>query len=326
MLHKINQPACTQHLNWVVALQSDFLDALCDRDSCDRDVTVNWIKAKRSDVDATWIESFCGWSIRSRSILDRMRAITALPDPDKQNLKNLHANNLRYSEGFKSDGCRPPVTTPLPADLSAAAQSAYKDFFEMFYAPIFYRDKGYPIDAPDLNGTRFTKDTYLEAMHTANPQLKVCPLCDGGRDGAQLDHWLAKTHLPELNCHPYNLIEICSACNSQTNKGEKLALDPGVAEVFREWFHPYLRPAYGNFEIKIEHGTPMLASDNPSIQARLDKFNGLINLTQRWTDEYRTQMDGILGRLRHHRRLGKQFDEKVLRDKLSRGELTLKAS
>ena len=162
----------------------------------------------------------------------------------------------------------------------------------------------------------FTKDNYLEAYHTANPDLKVCPLCDGGMDGAELDHWLAKKHLPELNCHPQNLVEICGACNSTTNKGGKLALNAGVVEPFANWLHPYLRSAAGQFEIKIEGEVPTLASDDPAIQVRLNKFVGLINLSKRWANEYRNQFKGIQQRIRNHSRRGKTFDQGGLRNQL----------
>lgn len=317
MLHRINLPACTQHLEWVVQLQGDLLRALCDPGVAPVHVTVDWVKARRADIDATWMERFCAWSKKEQSVLDRMGEIADLSIADKQTLVAHYDRNLHYPEAFDAALPPPPVTTPLPSGLSANAVRAYRDFFELFYAPIFYGDKGYPIVDPGLNGQPFTKDQYLEAYHAVNPVVRVCPLCDGSMDGAELDHWLAKKHLPELNCHPQNLVEICGACNGRTNKGEKLALEEGNAAPFGNWFHPYLRPAAGLFSIRIEHGVPTLASDDPVIQARLTSLNSLINLTKRWTDEYRTQFKGIEQRIRNHRRHGKTFDEAGLRAQLS---------
>jgi hypothetical protein len=303
-------------LGWVVQLQGDLLHALCDPAISAGDVTVDWAKARRADIDATWLEKFCAWSKKEKSVLDRMRGVAGLSAVDKQSLVAHYDRNLRYPEAFNAALPPPPATTPLQDGLPENAAAAFCEFFKMFYDPIFYNKKGYPIVAPDLNGKPFTRDRYLIACHAANPGMKVCPLCDGSMDGAELDHWLVQKHLPELNCHPNNLVEICGACNSRTNKGEKLALDKGAAVPFDNWFQPHLRPAAGLFAVKIECGKPTLMSDDLAIQARLDSFNGLINLTKRWTHEYRNQCQGIERRIRHHKRRGTAFDENGLRAQL----------
>jgi hypothetical protein len=306
----------------VVQLQGDLLRALCNPAVTADDVTADWVKARRADIDAAWVERFCAWSKEKKCVLDRMKAIAGLSNADKQALVAHYERNLRYPEAFDAAVPPPLATTPLPDGLSENAVVAYRHFFELYYAPIFYRGKGYPIIDPGLNGQPLTKDQYLEAYHAANPDVKVCPLCDGSMDGAELDHWLAKKHLPEINCHPQNLVEICGACNSGSyegikNKGEKLAMETGNAAPFSNWFHPYLRPAAGLFSIRIEHGVPTLASDDPVIQARLNSLDGLVNLTKRWTDEYRTQFKGIEQRIRNHRRHGKTFDEAGLKAQLN---------
>ncbi len=316
MLHRINLPDCAHHLDWIVRLQGDLLRLLCDANLCAENVTVDWVKAQRPDLDTKWTERYCAWFRNGKTILDRMQAVANLPSIEKQDVLTHYEHNLRYPEAFHAALPLPPVTTVLSDGLSAIAIGAYRDFFEMHYAPIFYRDKGYPIDAADLSGQQFTRDHYLKAYRTANPNMQVCPICDGSMDGAELDHWLAQKHLPELNCHPQNLVEICHSCNSRTNKGERLTLDPGEPDPFANWLHPHLRPAAGQSEIKVEHGIPRLASNDPVVQTRFDKFSSLVNLTRRWTKEYRTQFKGIQNRIRHHRRRGKVFDQHELMEQL----------
>jgi hypothetical protein len=243
----------------VVQLQGDLLRALCNPAVTADDVTADWVKARRADIDAAWVERFCAWSKEKKCVLDRMKAIAGLSNADKQALVAHYERNLRYPEAFDAAVPPPLATTPLPDGLSENAVVAYRHFFELYYAPIFYRGKGYPIIDPGLNGQPLTKDQYLEAYHAANPDVKVCPL----------------------------------------------------------WFHPYLRPAAGLFSIRIEHGVPTLASDDPVIQARLNSLDGLVNLTKRWTDEYRTQFKGIEQRIRNHRRHGKTFDEAGLKAQLN---------
>jgi len=176
MLFTINLPVCSQHLQWVVQFRGDLLHSLCVPHIGVVDVTNGWAKALRPDIDGNWIDRFCGWTIKDKSILVRMQAVASLLAADKQTLITHYDNNLRYQEAFADATPPPPVTTPLPAVLSEDAVAAYLDFFEMFYAPIFYNDKGYSIEAADLNGKRFTKNYYLEAYSAANQDLKVCPL------------------------------------------------------------------------------------------------------------------------------------------------------
>lgn len=251
MLHKINLPDCTAHLNWVVRLQCNLLHALCDPDLAPADVTADWAIALRPDVDGDWIRRLCRWSKTKKSMLARMKAVAGLAVDEKQAVITHYEANMQFPDSFDDAKEAPPATTPLPNGLSADAEAAYRDYFLMFYDPIFYGQKGYPIDDPNLNGKWFTKDSYLESYHAANPAIKVCPLCDGTMDGAEVDHWLAKNrHFPELNCHPQNLVEICGACNGRTNKGEKLALDTGTMDPFKNWFHPYMRPAAGGLRLR----------------------------------------------------------------------------
>ena len=309
VLHRVELPDCRQHLEWVVQLQDDLLQALCDPGLPANHVTADWVAQQRPDIDAAWIQRFCAWTKSGQSILARMRAVAGLPALDKQPLLDHYRVNLRFHEAFDEDLAPPPPTTPLPDQLSAPATRAYRNFFEMFYAPIFYRGKGYPIAADDLNGEPFTRDHYLDAYRATNHQTRVCLTCDGSMDGAELDHWLAKKHLPELNCNPRNLAEMCSACNSSSNKGEKLALDRATPNPFDNWFHPHLRSAAGEYEISVGKGKPRLVSALPVVQTRLDTFSALVNLPSRWKDEYRAQFKGIGQRVRNHRRRGKVFEE-----------------
>ncbi len=293
MLHKINLLACTDHLDWIVQLQKDLLHALCG-DAVADDITAEWVYALRSDIDAGWMARFCGWKKSNKSMLQRMEAVAGLPAADKHAVIEHYAANLQFPDAFDDEKVNPPPTTSLPSGISDTAVAAYRDFFEMFYDPIFYRSsthQGYPVAGGELT-QRFSKEVYLDAYHTANREMKVCPLCDGAMDGAELDHWLPKQHLPELNCHPLNLIEICGACNGVTNKGKKLTFDDGQSNPFEDWFHPYFRPVE-DLKIRIVSGKPNLTSDHAPIQSRLHKLDWLINLSQRWEREYRIRMKSI---------------------------------
>ncbi len=290
MLYQINLPNSTQYLEWIVQFQSDLLHALCNPTVNAPTVTVDWVKQQRQDIDDGWMNRFCRWKKDGKSMLERMKAIARLSQANKLAIIIHYKNNLRYIEAFIDGQTPPPKTTPLPHDWVNDTASIYRNFFEMFYNPIFYNKKGYPIQADDLDGQLFTKDNYLKAYRNTNSNIDVCLLCDGGMDGCELDHWLPKTnYFPELNCHPQNLIEICKNCNSVTTKGEHLAMDEDEDQPFAKWLHPHLRSAEGNFRLEKQDFTVRLVSDDEIIQQKLDNFGKLIKLGSRWFREWKTQ-------------------------------------
>lgn len=63
------------------------------------------------------------------------------------------------------------------------------------------------------------------------PEHGICPLC-GQRVVASLDHYLPKSHYPQLTLTPINLVPACSDCNKS-----KLAQAPQNAQ--EQSLHPY---------------------------------------------------------------------------------------
>ncbi len=315
MLHAINLPGCRPAFEWIVQLQIDLFTALCDPNIGADDITVEWITARRPDISEEWLTKFCGWVKEKVSILERLQNIAALPDITKTQLLQHFNNNLRYEEAF-NPAQTPPATTQLQENMPDAADKKYRAFLVIFYDPVFYKSKGYPVTLDGNGGadTIFHKDVFLEDSHTVNDDIRVCPLCDGALDGSQVDHWLAKKHFPELSCHPHNLIEICQACNNGSNKGQKLALNNGNARPFDDWFHPYLRQASGKFTIQIQpKGIPQLQGGNAQDMTRLANLDSLINLQSRWTTEYKTQVKRIQKKISGKKKRGTVFDNHSLK-------------
>jgi len=314
MLHRINLPDCRAHLDWIVQFQCNLLHALCDPTVVPVLVDIDWVKSIRADVDDDWMTRFCGWKKEQKSILQRMQAIAGLTAAEKQIVIDHYEANLQYPDAFDDDKADPPPTIPLPNGLTESAAKAYRGFFEMFYAPIFYKasnHQGYPVEGGEL-AKRFWKAVYLQGYHEANPKMAVCPLCDGSMDGAELDHWLPKEQLPELNCHPLNLVEICGTCNSVINKGKKPTFDESRPQPFANWFHPYLRQAEGCYSIDVENGRPTFLGNDENSQQRIENLDRLINLSTRWSQKFDNLITRIEERIRHHRRRGRSFDKDSL--------------
>ncbi len=300
MLHKIKLPNCHPALSWIVQLQTDLLTALCAHNINQADVTMEWVAAQRPDIADEWINKFCSWVKGGKSILDHMQDIAGLPNHIKDELLTHFQENSQFVDSFDA-GKNPPPTQQLQQGMSNDADKKYRAFLVLFYDPVFYKGKGYPVATNGNNdvAVRFHKNSFLKSCHTKNKNVTVCPLCDGSLDGSQVDHWLAKAHFPELSCQPYNLIEICQACNSRSNKGEKLVLDNGNGRPFDDWFHPYLRPAVDEFTIRIQQkGIIEFQFATDRQKKRMENFDALINLQSRWTLEYRTQIKRIQSKIR----------------------------
>lgn len=313
MLHKINLPGCHPALTWIVQLQTDLLTALCAHGISARDVTAEWVASHRPGIDDKWVKRFCSWTREGTSILARMQDIAALPPNTKDQILRHFNKNLQYADAFDTTKS-PPPTTPLPNGLEQEAATKYRAFLEVFYDPAFYKQKGFPVHADGSRGGCFHKDIFIKRSHTDNDDLGVCPLCDGELDDSEVDHWLAKKHFPELACHPYNLVEICGACNGRSNKGEKLTLSPQNVKAFDDWFHPYLRPASGTFTIQIEEkGVVTLKAKDIGDEARIANLDRLVNLYNRWKVEYRTQFKRVLKKIYGRKCRGQIFTEQSLK-------------
>lgn len=291
MLHRIEVVACRPTLEWIVKLQTKLMTALCDPKTQPTDITVAWTQALLTDTSSDWVSKYCGWyrtkGTDKHSMLTRMEALAALPDQDRTQCLAHFTSNLNFETAF-APSLAPARIKSCKKGLSDAAAVAYRDFLEAFYFIVL--ENGVPIPGSSSAGAKLRRADVTKSAQDSNPGLKVCPFCDGGKDGSELDHWLPKERFPELSCHPRNLVEICAACNGTENKGSKHVLDEAAAEPFADWFHPYLRNAHGTFAITINRGSVSLEALVPTNRRRLEHLDCLINLGSRWTSEYRTQI------------------------------------
>lgn len=136
----------------------------------------------------------------------------------------------------------------------------------------------------------------LQAYVDANPDLMVCPGCDGspaslddGFANVDADHFFPKSKYPFLTIHPLNLTPYCLECNTKYKKAKDALKASGVTSL-ADIYHPYLRPAHEEVEVVIERrpsdGQPSLylraQSDDPQHIARLNSLKYVLDLESRW--------------------------------------------
>jgi hypothetical protein len=180
-------------------------------------------------------------------------------------------------------------------NLTAPALAAFKSLMEAFYERGFKSGLPYKADGTPTATGGVSYADYVRAFRdghrlSANANAReVCVLC-GGPLGAtpQVDHWIAKATVPLLSVSADNLLPSCGDCNSSSNKGQKEVHTLGS---FVDWFHPYLRP--GSSSLQLTYALPsfhvqctaIAASDSPKV----NNLDALLNLTSRWTREFKAE-------------------------------------
>jgi len=326
VLHKINFPAtCRPYFEWIATLQRRLLTALC-QDSIENPHTVDeaWLISALGDftVDQDWFGRFCNWKHEGQTLLERARSIAGFSTEIKTRLLADFENDHIFESLFDpqtQDAHDLVGLAPLKVLNPQAAEVVHR-FFESFYTPAFY--KGYKILIED-ELTGFDRKKFVQRFVDANPNVCVCPMCDGYLGNAQVDHFFPKAAYPYLSCHPLNLVPICGDCNGSGGKGgtPPLSLDSSSHQT-DDWFHPYLRSAHGTytvgFERQREGTTPVLTSEDKQAQARLDNMSALLKLGERWRRTLSLKTRIAQRRIwRVRRTLGRSLTEAELCDRLA---------
>jgi hypothetical protein len=298
MLYPINPPSCSPALDWAVQLQTDLITALCDANTTPAMVTPQWVRALRPNPQkiGTWLERFAAQTFEKKKLMDAMLDIARLDDNAKARVLNYVANNYCFTDAFVP-GRNPPATNDVSVVGTEVTQSALKTILNAFYGLGLADKKGFPVDANGCSGHCTTRSLFVGMFKNEN-NIEVCPLCEGDLNGAEVDHWLPASKYPALSCNPRNLVPICHDCNSRANKRDKPPLSAGQARPFDDWFHPYERPAAGQFSIEILGGKSVQLTNADTLQqTRLNNLDNLINLSRRWSDVYQQQKEDYLRKL-----------------------------
>lgn len=305
MLHRINPPSCAPALQWLVDLQRDLLAALCLATTTSAVVTKEWVANLRLSPPTVnkWLKEFAGRSFEKKTLINAMHTVADLDDSKKTAILDYFKNNLQFPRWFD------PSETPLSTvDVSSIgdtnAENALKVILTAFYK-VALCSKGLPVDANGNPGGKFEHKQVVE-MFVAENDLTVCPLCDGDFNGPEVDHWLPESKFPALSCHPKNLVPICHLCNSPSHKHHKPPISLGQSRPFDEWFHPYERPAVGEITIEVTDGKRIHLKNTDHLQQkRIDNFDRLIKLSERWSTIYQQHTQDYLRMLAHKGRIGR---------------------
>jgi hypothetical protein len=286
---------CQPALDACHALQTRLVLWLCEPARVPADVTEANLRAlNASPIVGDWLIEFLNKEYERVTLLSRAVSIAGLPVADKALIVSWLNSSNNTANQFQNP---PPAWPQKPACSIPHAWNSVKDLLTQFYSKglgegLPFDQNGNPVAAGGVN-----RGAFVAAFKQAHGD-RSCVLCDGPIGQPEVDHWIAKKHFPGLSTAAHNLIPICHDCNSRANKGEKPVWQ-SAGNAFDDWFHPVFRPAHGC--LIPTHRTMQRVVVTPTSSAhaqRVQKLDGLVKLSQRWTSEFKSQSRAYKNTLR----------------------------
>jgi hypothetical protein len=298
MLKPIHRVGCSPALAATQQLMRRFALWLCDPRMSSVAVTQANLRANMgSAIEGDWLWSLLARRVNNKSLSERAECIANLQPANKAGLRQWIAAVSALAQHF---GPTPPAAMPVNPPNGWGSRdkrwAAFKALMVAFFEEglrdgLPYAANGTPTadSALRVNYAQFVRE--FRAAHRLDPHpdaREVCVLCGGPLALPAVDHWLAKTAFPLLAVCADNLLPICGECNTAQQKGQK-AVHTGGA--FTDWFHPYLRHANGAIQLRWDDATlrVQVASATPADAIKVQNLDGLLNLGERWTREFKAE-------------------------------------
>lgn len=293
MLKPVHHVVCSPALAACQQMMKRFILWLCQPATTPVQVSQQGLQPPilATAIEADWLWSFLQRTESGQTLLSRAQTLAALSAVQKAALAAWVQAIAGLPTQFQPGAALWPVKRPL---ASKQEWTGFKALMESFYEKGFvdglpYQDDGTPTAAGGVTYAEYVRT--FRTAHRLNPNpnaREVCVLCGGHLgDTPHVDHWVTKGAYPLLSVCADNLLLICSICNEAPNKGQKPVYSGGS---FSDWFHPYLRP--GNASVQLGYVLPAFAvqcSAAPADQAKATNLDVLLNLSSRWTREFKAE-------------------------------------
>ena len=294
MLKIIHRVACSPALTACQQLMQRFALWLCDPATKGAHISQLGLQPPvlASSVEANWLWDFLQRIDAGESLLIRAQTVADMPPAQKVALATWIQTVAALAAQFQPAPTAWPINRPVVSELD---WKAFKVLMEAFYEKGFrsglpYLPNGTPTAAGGVSYAEYVSAFRSEHRLSLSPHVReVCVLCGGPLgDTPHVDHWIIKSAFPLLSVCADNLQLICNTCNEAPNKGDKPVHSKGS---FADWFHPFLRP--GNGALQLDYVLPELsvrcAATTPADQSKARNLDGLLNLSSRWTREFKAE-------------------------------------
>jgi hypothetical protein len=298
MLKKIKHVGCSSALEKCFLMMQKLVHWLADANITAAHVTKQNLAipfAEKIEVD--WLWSFLEKKVDKRSLLSRAETVASLSAQEKAALRAWVSAFADIKLQFEPN---PPNALPIARPVGKNSRDPKWNDLKVLLVSFY--EVGLKIGLPyKEDGTatadqaeRVTGELFLDQFRDAHRTVQdkkareVCVLCGGELIQPQTDHWILKASIPLLAVCDTNLLPCCSACNERPNKGTKTVYTGGR---FTDWYHPYLRHPNGSLKLGYDRVAfeVTISSTQPSDAPKAQNLDDLLNLRERWTQEFKAE-------------------------------------
>lgn len=292
MLHPLNPPACISELNHLIDWQKKVLEYARDHSRHDWSTFRSVLGDDFTDFILNNQNLSGNWGKAFRRFEQDLSRLVKCPRQDKQKV----ITDFNHDQTFFAHLDDLNFTFAFPHSISDAHKEA-KNCLNAFYE---FLSVGYPHAlVPTHVGSLFRKQDVVVGYKQTNEFVEyVCPCCDsqwtdtpgGNEEGYTLEHYFHKKMYPSICLHPFNLVPMCSGCNSRRGEKDALNPDPSLRLLYTEIFHPIHRPVRNHAELTYQStangrelmGFTDLPGQSSSWADAIDAYGLLYEIPDRW--------------------------------------------
>jgi hypothetical protein len=238
-------------------------------------------------------------------------------NPDKKKaILDAFAHDVDFGTHLNDKNFKFSYTILLDESTKCAVKPLMLSFYEFLDYGIDYCNEGEQF--------KINRDILIASFFESNPNLEVCPACDGSRPDkidckiyADADHFLPKSKYPFLSVHPANIVPLCLDCNRLFKLSFDPIDDPNDAPLVNS-FHPYSKCAIEYIDTKVSINSKgvkrIIIEDKDGMPSRrIKNLNSTLKLERRWQDRLRQSIDSILEELRGAARIIKRNRDRPIK-------------
>lgn len=308
MLHPINSPSCINELLALVDLQKRMLE-FAKANSIYSDATFRTFMPNEFVDWLVILKSTGGKATKKMANRFTQELIDYVKYPQLDKSQVL-TDFILDQEYYKRNNDASFTFSLLPAKSTAHEKA--KDLLKEFYE---FLGEGYPAvlvgHSPSSNS--FAKSDVVAGFVETNDNVEyICPCCDSvftdsanaNEKGYTLEHYFPKSLYPSICLHPFNLIPMCSGCNSR--KGDIDPLTPSTSPLiqvpYEEVFHPLSRPVRNLAILDFKPGRASLdtmefvaQNSPPTYEKSIEAYKIMYQIPDRWSKNW-TRVDDRINR------------------------------
>lgn len=203
-----------------------------------------------SPTDGEWLYSLYDKDTKNgRLMRQALNRLFAMKAEERAEIYHAIEHDMKFAEN-RSEGFR--FESIL---LKEEARSLIHDFFLYFYEVVL---RTAHFELQNVSGHKYGRAEFAKAYFSGdNKSIKhVCSVCLQGMTDAQkeadIEHYFAKSWIPCLALHPYNLYFICPVCNERYKLADSPFYDGNTD--LGTIFLPYLDTVRDKVRIEFTHG------------------------------------------------------------------------